>query len=157
MLNVGNPSATDIHDHYTVRYDKATRLGSTLKGRLERARVRDVLSWYLPAPPAAVVDVGGGPGVHAAWLQSLGYTEELLDPVQTHVKQAAEAGISSVVDDARRLPWPDGSFDAALLAGPLYHLIEATDRRLAWPTGTARETIGWPVPTPTLSTSCTPS
>jgi len=121
----------NLHDHYTRRYDEATRLGSTLKGRLERARVRDVMSLYLPMPPADIVDVGGGPGEHATWLQSQGYTVELLDPVQIHVDQATAAGITSVVGDARRLPWPDGRFDAALLAGPLYHLIDAADRRAA--------------------------
>jgi ubiquinone/menaquinone biosynthesis C-methylase UbiE len=122
---------TDIHDHYTKRFDEATRLDSTLKGRLERARVRDVLSRYLPAPPADAVDVGGGPGAHATWLQAQGYTVELLDPVQSHVDQAIEAGVPAVVGDATSLPWPDGRFDAALLAGPLYHLIGATERRLA--------------------------
>ncbi|PZS28505.1 MAG: class I SAM-dependent methyltransferase [Pseudonocardiales bacterium] len=121
----------DLHEHYTNRFDEATRLDSTLKGRLERARVRDVMARYLPAPPADVVDVGGGPGAHAAWLQSRGYTVELLDPVQSHVGQAREAGIPAVLGDARSLPWPDGRFAAALLAGPLYHLIDAGDRRQA--------------------------
>ena len=33
--------------------------------------------------------------------------------------------------DARELDWPDATFDAALLLGPLYHLTERSDRLLA--------------------------
>jgi ubiquinone/menaquinone biosynthesis C-methylase UbiE len=121
----------DIETHYTTRHDEATRLSSTLKGRLEQARVRDLLQRYLPEPPADIGDIGGGPGIHASWLRELGYSVELLDPVQHHVEQATAAGINAVQGDARRLPWDNEYFDAVLLAGPMYHLPEAADRRLA--------------------------
>lgn len=121
----------EIETHYTERHDEATRLTSTLKGRLEQTRVRELLRRYLPDPPAEIADIGGGPGIHASWLQSRGYTVELLDPVQHHVDQAAAAGILAVQGDARRLPWENEYFDAVLLAGPMYHLPEPADRRLA--------------------------
>src|SRR5882757_6206065 len=121
----------DIETHYTDRHDEASRLRSTLKGRLELARVQDLLTRYLPEPPADVADIGGGPGIHASWLKERGYSVELLDPVQHHVEQAAAAGINAVQGDARRLPWDNEYFDAVLLAGPMYHLPEAADRRLA--------------------------
>jgi ubiquinone/menaquinone biosynthesis C-methylase UbiE len=121
----------DIEAHYTSRHDEAARLSSTVRGRLEAIRVRDLLGRYLPEPPAEIADVGGGPGVHASWMLEQGYTVELLDPVQRHVDQATAAGISAVLGDARRLPWGNESFDAVLLAGPMYHLPEAADRRLA--------------------------
>jgi ubiquinone/menaquinone biosynthesis C-methylase UbiE len=121
----------DIETHYTDRHDEASRLRSTLKGRLELARVQDLLTRYLPEPPAEVADIGGGPGIHASWLKERGYSVELLDPVQHHVDQATAAGISAVQGDARRLPWDNEYFDAVLLAGPMYHLPEAADRRLA--------------------------
>jgi ubiquinone/menaquinone biosynthesis C-methylase UbiE len=120
-----------IGTHYSERHDEASRLSSTLKARLEQARVREFLTRYLPEPPAEVADVGGGPGVHATWLKSQGYTVELLDPVPHHIEQATAAGISAVLGDPRCLPWDDEYFDAALLAGPMYHLPEAADRRLA--------------------------
>lgn len=122
---------TDLHQHYAARYDEATRLSSTLRGRLERARVRELLARHLPAPPADVVDVGGGPGVHAVWLRSRGDRTRLLDAVPRHVDTARAAGISATVGDARELPWSDGSADFALLAGPLYHLVDPDDRVLA--------------------------
>ncbi|MGW6280988.1 class I SAM-dependent methyltransferase [Kribbella sp. NPDC055071] len=121
----------ELEKHYTERYDEASRLGSTIKGRLELARVQDLLSRYLPPPPASVADIGGGPGVHASWMQQRGYDVELLDPVQRHVVQATEAGINALQGDARRLPWDNEQFDAAFLAGPMYHLRESSDRRLA--------------------------
>lgn len=122
---------TELESFYSERCDEASRLGSTIKGRLELARVQDLLGRYLPPPPAAVADIGGGPGVHAAWLKGRGYDVELVDPVKRHVDQAVAAGITAVQGDARRLPWDDQEFDAAFLAGPMYHLPELTDRRQA--------------------------
>ncbi|TDO51500.1 methyltransferase family protein [Kribbella sp. VKM Ac-2527] len=120
-----------IETHYSSRWDEATRLSSTVKGRLERARLYDFLGQWFPQAPARVADIGGGPGVHAGWLRDQGYDVVLLDPVQHHVDQAEAAGISAQHGDARGLPWPNESFDAVLMAGPLYHLPEASDRRLA--------------------------
>ena len=77
-----------------------------------------------------MLDVGGGPGVYAVWLAGLGYEVALLDPVELHVTQARAAGVARAeVGDARALPFADGSADAVLLLGPLYHLHEADDRR----------------------------
>ena len=49
-------------------------------GRLEYARTQELLLRHLPPPPLAILDVGGGTGVYAAWLADLGYTVHLLDP-----------------------------------------------------------------------------
>jgi ubiquinone/menaquinone biosynthesis C-methylase UbiE len=121
----------DVETHYTSLHDEEVRLSSTLRGRFELARMQHLLNSYLPPAPADVADIGGGPGVHARWLKERGYAVELLDPIERHVEQATAAGISAVQGDARRLPWENDHFDAALLAGPIYHLPEAADRRLA--------------------------
>jgi ubiquinone/menaquinone biosynthesis C-methylase UbiE len=120
-----------IETHYSSRWDEAARLSSTVKGRVEQARLYDFLGQWFPPSPARVADIGGGPGVHAGWLREQGYEVVLLDPVQHHVNQAQAAGVTAQLGDARRLPWPNESFDAVLVAGPLYHLPEASDRRLA--------------------------
>jgi len=106
------------------------------QGALEFARTRTLLERYLPAAPAVVADVGGGPGRYAVWLAERGYRVHLIDPVPLHVEQArADAGdrpgavlASAEVGDARALRLPDASADAVLLLGPLYHLPERADR-----------------------------
>ena len=102
------------------------------KGALEYARTQALLQRFLPAPPAVVADVGGGPGRYAMWLAELGYQVHLVDPVPLHVEQARSAGVqrlaSAEVGDARRLALSDASADAILLLGPLYHLPERSDR-----------------------------
>lgn len=105
-------------------------------GALELARTQALLERYLPAPPAVVADVGGGPGRYAIWLAERGYRVHLVDPVPLHVEQAraAAAGRSDVtlgsaeVGDARALRLSDASTDAVLLLGPLYHLPDRADR-----------------------------
>jgi SAM-dependent methyltransferase len=106
---------------------------------LERARTEELLARHLTAPPATVLDVGGGPGAYACWLAGQGYTVTLLDPVPLHVEQARKAcgahperAIARVeLGDARELPAADQSQDAVLLLGPLYHLTERAERLAA--------------------------
>jgi SAM-dependent methyltransferase len=101
------------------------------RARLELERVRSILVTRLPAAPATVIDVGGGPGVHAAWLAHRGYTVHLIDPVPLHVEQAQETDAplaSATLGEATALPFEDGSADCVLLFGPLYHLLERDGR-----------------------------
>ncbi|GAB2888732.1 hypothetical protein GCM10027074_66310 [Streptomyces deserti] len=98
-------------------------------GRLEFWRTQDVLRRLLPAPPARVLDVGGGSGVHAQWLASDGHRVQLVDPVPLHLEQAARLpGVEVRAGDARALPAADAAHDVVLLLGPLYHLPERADR-----------------------------
>jgi ubiquinone/menaquinone biosynthesis C-methylase UbiE len=106
------------------------------QGALEFTRTQTLLERYLPAPPAVVADVGGGPGRYAVWLAERGYRVHLIDPAPLHVEQARTAAgsrpvaalASAEVGDARALRLPDASADAVLLLGPLYHLPERADR-----------------------------
>ena len=120
----------EIVEYYTEHFDESARLTTTLHGRLEFERTRELLLRLLPPAPAAVLDIGGGPGVHAQWLAAAGYEVTLLDPVPLHRRQAALRGGFAVLDgDARALTeHDDDSYDAVLLLGPLYHLVEREDR-----------------------------
>jgi ubiquinone/menaquinone biosynthesis C-methylase UbiE len=101
-------------------------------GRLEFIRTQELLHRLLPAPPARVIDVGGAAGIHALPLVAAGYDVVLVDPVQLHIDQARENGITDArVGDARHLLFDDGSVDVALLLGPLYHLTDREDRLTA--------------------------
>ena len=121
-----------VLEHYGSGLER-DRLASGAS-RIEFARTKELLERLLPPPPAAVLDVGGGPGAYASWLAGLGYRVHLIDPVPLHVEQATEeARLSAVpftaaVGDARQLEHEDVSFDAVLMLGPLYHLTERSDR-----------------------------
>ncbi len=119
---------------YYAGYVEAERLDDA-SGDLERTRTQELMRRYLPDPPAVILDVGGATGVHALWLAAQGHEVHLIDPVAHHVAQAQRASheqgdalASCTVGDARDLAHADGSVDAVLLLGPLYHLVEAPER-----------------------------
>lgn len=104
-------------------------------GELERLRTQAILTRYLPSAPAVIFDVGGAAGVYALPLAKQGYEVHLIDAVDLHLEQArryaAELGValaSSTHGDARHLEVPSSTADAVLLLGPLYHLVEHSDR-----------------------------
>jgi ubiquinone/menaquinone biosynthesis C-methylase UbiE len=124
-----------IQAHYDLGVERP-RLAR--ESNLEWVRTQELLGRYLPRPPASVLDVGGGPGVYAGWLAEKGYTVRLIDPVPRHVAEARAAAQAQpehpfdvAEGDARSLEVPDAAFDAVLLMGPLYHLVERSDRLIA--------------------------
>ena len=81
------------------------------RGDLEFTRTTEIVLRRLPAAPAIVADIGGGPGRYALWLASLWYQVEHRDLVPLHVEQltadAAEVpGIHTAVGDAQDLDLP---------------------------------------------------
>ncbi len=124
-------NAETLSDEIAEYYDRGEEPGRLLAGTglLERERTREILTRYLPAAPARIIDVGGGDGIHGRWLAEAGYEVHLIDPIAKHVeKAAATPSVTAEVGDARDLRLPDQSCDAALLIGPLYHLTKRTDR-----------------------------
>ena len=122
----------ELHGHYT-RGEERDRLDSPV-GQVEFARTCEILERALPPAPAAVADIGGGPGRYALWLGERGYTVHHRDLVELHLEQlagdAAPRGlaIDSAIADARDLDLADASVDAVLLLGPVYHLPTRADR-----------------------------
>jgi ubiquinone/menaquinone biosynthesis C-methylase UbiE len=119
---------------YYLQSRESERL-SNAWGELERLRTQAILARHLPSPPAVIFDVGGGAGVYALPLAKQGYEVHLIDAVELHLEQArtcaAESGValaSITQGDARHLEVPSSIADAVLLLGPLYHLVERSDR-----------------------------
>ncbi|PTX92693.1 class I SAM-dependent methyltransferase [Opitutus sp. ER46] len=118
-------------------FDEDKRLADPY-GVLQRRHTEEILRRYLPPAPADVLDVGGATGPYAFWLADLGYAVHLVDLVPRHVDLARQRNDrvhplrSCVVADARALPFPDGSADAVILHGPLYHLAARADRDRVW-------------------------
>jgi len=127
-----DPRVVDFYSKGTYERDRL-QMG---RGQLELLRTQRLLRRVLPAPPARVLDVGGGPGTHAAWLAGDGYHVQLIDLVPELVAQARQlAGdppaFAARQGDARELDEPEDSADVVLLLGPLYHLPDSADRRRA--------------------------
>jgi SAM-dependent methyltransferase len=125
-----------IKDFYT-RNPEESRL-SQGPFRLEEARTRELILRHAPAAPAVVLDIGGAAGAYAFWLAELGYDVRLLDATPRLVEVArqrnenAEHRLTSCdVADARALPVANNVADIVLLLGPLYHLIDESDRHTA--------------------------
>jgi ubiquinone/menaquinone biosynthesis C-methylase UbiE len=124
----------EIRRYYDLGLE-ADRL-KTAEGELEFVRTKEIITRYLPSPPAVILDVGGGPGTYACWLARKGFEMHLVDPVPLHTEQAKLASqdqpefpIRSItLGDARDLHFNDNSTDAAFLLGPLYHLTQRADR-----------------------------
>src|SRR5919199_361308 len=81
--------APEVLSHYEQGHER-DRL-STGYGPLERERTREVLDRHLPPPPAVILDIGGGAGVHTLWLAARGYEVHLREPVPIHIEQAVAA------------------------------------------------------------------
>jgi SAM-dependent methyltransferase len=125
-----------VDDEIRAYYGTGVELDRMSQGysRIEFIRTKEILDRYLPPSPARILDVGGGPGAYAAWLADAGYEVRLVDASPLHVQQAGERGagrFEAVEGDARRLGEEDGSYDAVLLLGPLYHLTDRDDRLAA--------------------------
>lgn len=108
--------------------------------RLERHRTEFALTARalekFMQPASCVLDSGSGPGRYSLLLAALGHKVTLLDVSQENLKfaqaKAKEQGVrfeecvcASATDMSM---FEDESFDAVLLMGPLYHLLDASDR-----------------------------
>lgn len=113
-------------------------------GRLERHRTEfavtlRVMEEYLPPPPARILDVGGGPGRYALHLAAQGYEVTLVDlssNLLEFAKQKSQESGTALADyvhaNALNLDRLEPAYyDAVLLMGPLYHLIDLEQRRRA--------------------------
>lgn len=105
-------------------------------GLIEFERTKELLLENLPKPPAVIYDVGGAYGEYAWWLADLGYDVHLFDLSAKNIEMSAELSkeypnaslCAAEICDARNIDRPDNSADAILLMGPLYHIVEKTER-----------------------------
>lgn len=105
---------------------------------MEYATTCKALDAFLPKS-GMVLDVGGGPGRYAFYLAEQGHHVTLLDLARRNVAFARRKALELNIDltgyihgNALDLSqFKTGSFDAVLLLGPLYHLLEDGQRRQA--------------------------
>lgn len=132
-----------VRAHYqTYAAEELERLVKDRYARIEFEVTWRFITELVAAPnfeATHILDAGSGPGRYAVALAQAGHRVSLLDLSPHCLELAGEwarlAGVSErlvslVEGDVRDLSqWPDGHFDAVLLLGPLYHLLDARDRR----------------------------
>ena len=126
----------DVRKYY-ARFDEWARLESPA-GRLELRCTLALFDRHVPAP-CRVLDLGGGPGRQALELARRGHRVTLADlsPVLLDEARrraaAAEVELDAIdeVDAVDLGRYAEASFDAALVLGPFYHLVERADRERA--------------------------
>ena len=108
-----------------------------IDGRPEYLLTCRFLDRYMK-PGDRVLDIGGGPGRYALRLAETGCDVTLLDLSPANVRFAAEKAaerglrLRAVEGDARSADAAvRGPFDHVLLMGPLYHLLEESEREQA--------------------------
>ncbi len=136
---MAEPASVSQHVAHLYDSNPAREWARMDRHRTEFALTLRALAEHLPPPPARVLDCGGGPGRYAIELARQGYQVTLFDLSAGNLtlaqRQAAEAGVSldafehGNALDLRR--FAADSFDAVLLMGPLYHLLEQAERAQA--------------------------
>ena len=103
--------------------------------RLEGIRTKEIIGRFLGKENLKIIDIGGGAGFYAFWLQLSGHHVSLVDLSPENVALAHDLaekhGVAldyCSVGNATDLSFPDNAFDLALLMGPLYHLTQRDER-----------------------------
>ncbi|HEX3044333.1 MAG TPA: class I SAM-dependent methyltransferase [Bacillota bacterium] len=130
------------HYHQTIKefYDS---LAETEWNRLEWHKMEFAVYWRIMEeiipPGSTILDCGGGPGRYSFQLAKAGHQVTLFDLSAASItlakQKSVELGISlagfhqgNALDLSR---FAADSFDTVLLMGPMYHLLELSERRQA--------------------------
>jgi len=128
---------TDIREMYNANWDKED--DRLLRHQLEHDITWRYLEQYLPPPGAKVLEIGAATGRYTMELARRGYNVLAIDIAGELVARGKaridDLGLGSRVEfrvgDIRMCGGvPESSFDAALIMGPLYHLVLQEDREL---------------------------
>lgn len=134
-MNALNAVCDEVQKYYDENTEKEWQ-------RLERHPFEMPLTLYMMEkyirPGDRVLDVGGGPGRYSIHFAKMGCEVTLVDLSPGNIRfakdKAAEAGVKfdAYAANCLQLDTLDlGEFDHVLLMGPLYHLKEDADRKMA--------------------------
>lgn len=121
---------------YYKNFDEDNRLINDNSGKLEYAMTMKNLKKYLPQN-GVILDLGGATGVYTFPLAKEGYKMYLADLSPNLIKQAKDKVLKenlnnlitcNVVNAIDLSLYDNEQFDAVLLFGPLYHLLDEKER-----------------------------
>lgn len=122
--------------NYYKNFNEKDRLIKDNSGKLEFEMTMKILNKYLPKN-AKILDLEGATGIYSFPLAEIGYEVYLADLSSDLINQAKEQNekivnkIKScdVVNAIDLSIYEDCEFDVVLLFGPLYHLLEESERK----------------------------
>lgn len=122
-----------VEQWYDEEYDEWERLD---RHKIEFDITKRYLDEYIIGENLQILDIGGGPGRYAIYLAEKGHRVSLLDlskrNIQVAKEKSREQGIpleAYIHGNALELGEYEQRYDIILLMGPLYHLIEESDRK----------------------------
>lgn len=127
-----------VRNYYNAHVEQEHRRLELAHCRIEFASTLRLIDKYFPKA-GRVCDIGAATGRYSLELLRRGYTVTMLDLSAAELALAAQelqksgvAAEQAIVGDARDMSMlSTGSFEAALLLGPMYHIIEAAGRAQA--------------------------
>ena len=121
---------------YYSEFNENDRLTNDNSGRLEFEMTMKKLEKFLPVE-ATILDLGGATGVYTFPLAKKGYkmyladlSEDLINQAKEKVEKNDEKNVVScdVVNAIDLSLYEDNKFDVVLMFGPLYHLLDESER-----------------------------
>ena len=120
---------------YDNEYDEWERLE---RHKIEFDITKRYLDKYIIGENLEIFDIGGGPGRYSIYLAEKGHRVSLLDLSKRNIEVAKEKSAERNITleayihgNALEIDQYEQKYDIILLMGPLYHLIEETDRKAA--------------------------
>jgi len=133
--DIGNHMSSFVRDYYNSHAENEWNRLELPLCKIEFASTMRLIEKYFPRK-GRICDIGGGPGRYTIELIRRGYEVSLIDLSEEEIQlahdQLKKLGILAnqlIVGDARDLNILEStSFDAALLLGPMYHIVEPVER-----------------------------
>jgi ubiquinone/menaquinone biosynthesis C-methylase UbiE len=131
----GSNMSQFVRDYYNTHAENEwNRLNKPLC-RIEFVSTMRLIDQYFPKH-GRICDIGGGPGRYTIELLRRGYLVTLFDLSEEEIRLASTlletnelSAEQLIVGDARDMSiLANESFDAVLLMGPMYHIIESNER-----------------------------
>ena len=120
---------TDYYEHY----DEDGRLAASQHGQVEYLTTMKYLEDFL-TPGMRVIEIGAGTGRYSLTLARKGYHVTALELVEHNLsilRAKVQPGDDLIAEQGNALDlsrYPDGSFDAARVLGPMYHLYTEAEK-----------------------------
>lgn len=123
----------NIENWYDEKYDEWDRLQ---RHKIEFDITKRYLDENIIGKDLEIFDIGGGPGRYSIYLAEKGHRVSLLDLSKRNIEVAKEKSAERNIKleayihgNALELDQYEQKYDVVLLMGPLYHLINESDRK----------------------------